>query len=92
MASPRKSIDVLQSTKADALKVLAEHFPPGTSAWAFFDALVCHSLREFKAGNIEILGQRTRKRASEHTSVPRSRPEPKLATADANGETAPTSS
>ena len=56
MAASRKTIDVLDITKTEGLKVLEAHFPPGTSAWAFWDALVTKALGEFKAGKVEILG------------------------------------
>ena len=56
MAASRKTIDVLDITKTEGLKVLEAHFPPGTSAWAFWDALVTKALGEFKAGKSEILG------------------------------------
>ena len=56
MPEKRKAIDVLEATKDDGLKVLSDTFPPGTSAWAFWNALLVHSLSEFKAGKLTILG------------------------------------
>lgn len=55
-AVARKPIDVVEDTKARGLKALEDHFPPGTSAWAFWTALVNKSLDEFLAGKSEVLG------------------------------------
>lgn len=77
MATPRKTIDVIAATKAEGLKTLAAEFPPGTSAWAFWDALVSHSLKEFRAGRLEVLGQKTKHPGAGGSSAPRPRMEPK---------------
>ena len=81
MAVSRKTIDVLESTKTDGLKVLETHFPPGTSAWAFWDALVIKALGEFKLGKSEILGVTAKVKASSTNGAAK----PEMAAANGHG-------
>lgn len=55
-APKRSSIDVLAETKAEGNRILKEHFPPGTSAWAFYDDALRRIMTEFKAGKTDLLG------------------------------------
>lgn len=89
MATSRKTIDVLETTKAEGLKTLAAEFPPGTSAWAFWDALVSHSLKEFKAGKIQVLGQSAKGISSTRSNPRRPSVETLALPAETNGEHEP---